>query len=88
MFEALMESYKNMNKSEKEKALINEMKTTISILQDICKEKEIIVNNLIDDEELDLFAFNESDNDYLEILFAYVKYLQELIGTYVEKTIE
>ena len=43
-FELLVESYKQMNEVDKKNALVKEMEKTISILQGVCREKGITIN--------------------------------------------
>ena len=83
MFESLMEAYKNMDKNAKVNALIKELEKIIGVLQNVCKEKEIIFIQMIDMESKE-----ERTVNYLDTMFIYIKYLEELIGSYIEKTIE
>ena len=87
MFESLMGSYKNMDQVNKKNALLNEIKNTITILQNLCEEKGIVFREISSKEILDLDNGKESIDDYLEAMFVYIKYLQELLGTYLEKTV-
>ena len=83
MFELLMESYKSMNQLNKKKALINEIKKMVDVLQNTCIEKGIRFRE-INLERIDL----DNENEYLEFVFAYMMYLEELLGSYLQKTLE
>ena len=83
MFELLMESYKSMNQLNKKKALINEVKKLVDVFQNTCIEKGIRFRE-ISLERIDL----DNENEYLEFIFAYLMYLEELIGSYLQKTLE
>lgn len=86
-FELLVESYKRMNEVDKRNALVKEMEKTISILQGVCKEKNITIKDIYIKEILDLKDGKESIDDYLEALFVYIMYLEEILGLYLEKTL-
>lgn len=86
-FELLVESYKQMNEVDKRNALVKEMEKTISILQGVCKEKSITIKDIYIKEILDLKDGKESIDDYLEALFVYIMYLEEILGLYLEKTL-
>ena len=86
-FELLVESYKQMNEVDKKNALVKEMEKTISILQGVCREKGITVKNIYIKEILDLDNGKESLDDYLEAMFVYIMYLEEILGLYLEKTL-
>ena len=86
-FELLVESYKQMNEVDKRNALVKEMEKTISILQGVCKEKNITIKDIYIKEILDLKDGKESIDDYLEALFVYIMYLEEILGLYLEKTL-
>ena len=87
MFESLVEAYKNMDEIGKRKVLMEDLKKTIMVLQKVCEEKGILFLPITNKELLDLNDGKESFDDYLEAMFVYLKYLDELIGAYIEKTL-
>ena len=72
-----------MNQLNKKKALINEIKKMVDVLQNTCIEKGIRFRE-INLERIDL----DNENEYLEFVFAYMMYLEELLGSYLQKTLE
>ena len=85
MFESLVLAYQSMDTSAKKKALINEITKSISILKRICNEKSIRYRE-IDIDDLDTFSNDEVIDAYLEKMFVYIMYLEELTWSYVEYT--
>lgn len=85
MFESLVLAYKSMDTLAKKKAIISEVTKSISILKRICDEKNIKYRE-IDIDDFDKFDSNESVDAYLEKMFVYIMYLEELTWSYVEYT--
>lgn len=83
MFESLIKSYKKLDTNTKKQALVDEMKKSIAILKKTCDDKNIQYREINSREILEI---DNSLDDYLEGMFVYIMYLEELIWSYVENT--
>ena len=86
MFESVLAAYKNMNIFDKKDVVIKELKKTIEVLKKICNDKGINYREIESKEVLELSNDNGFDDDYLDQMFIYVMYLEELLWSYIDYT--
>lgn len=80
-YDELIDAYSKLDVKTKRSKILEEIKFLISILQKICKDRNISYNELKCKEVLSLND-DAIEDEYLESLFSYVELLKELIGSY------
>lgn len=78
MFKDLVESYKALSLTDKRNVILQELKEMIAIYENVCQQEGISHREIKSREILDLKEGKELEEDYLEALFVYVKYLKEV----------
>lgn len=81
MFEELMESYKLLSIADKREEILKELKLMTAIFEKMCTDRGIEYREVRSNEILDLNKGNETEDDYLEAAFVYVKFLKEVLGS-------
>lgn len=84
MFDALMESYKNLSIDEKREVNNLELKKMIAIVENLCEKNNILYREIKSNEIATLNSDNLSETDYLEAQYVYITYLKEVVAALIE----
>ena len=86
MQDKLIDDFKKISLLDKRDVLLSEMLQTVEVIEKICHQKKIKITKLKSKDIL-IDKSQLYENDFLNLMFTYITYLQEDLGNLLEKNI-
>lgn len=83
-YNEIIDKFSELDKSIKQKEIVNEIQETLMLFHSLCKQKEPKDRILIHKKMKELEEFNLSEDEFLDGIYAYITSMKEAIGKYFE----
>lgn len=83
-YNELIDKFSELEKSVKQKEIINEIQEALMFFHSLCKHKDPKDRILIHEKMKDLEESNLSEDEFLDGLYAFITSMKESIGKYFE----